>query len=228
MSTGKQLGLFGDTADGTLVGVRLNARAAARKQEQADREQASTLSRRGDPETSKVAAQELVASGKLRATQVRVLEAVVRHPGSTYAELAHYEDLDPPEPARRLPELARLGYVRTITGPDNKPFEQGIMQFTWRRWMNTLWTAHTGLPNAGSSASAKGFIWHKNAVGYATGAFAGNAAQNQAVQADITWHGDRAAHFINHMMSGGACLIDDSVVFELDLDDSSALPTAAS
>ena len=126
--------------------------------------------------------------------------------------------------AMKVPSFASADYV----SPDNKPFEQGITQYTWRRWMNVLWSAHTGLPNAGSSASAKGFIWHKNAVGYATGAFAGNAAQNQAVQADITWHGDRAAHFINHMMSGGAALIDDTGVFELDLDDSSALPTAAS
>jgi hypothetical protein len=112
--------------------------------------------------------------------------------------------------------------------PNNQPFEQGAPVFTWRRWMNVLWTTHTGLPNAGSSSSAKGFAWHKSAVGYATGASAGNAAQNQAVSADITWHGDRAAHFVNHMMSGGATLIEDAGVFELDLDDSATLPTAAS
>ena len=93
--------------------------------------------------------------------------------------------------------------------------------------MNANWTSHTGLPSVGASGT-KGFAWHKNAIGYATGAFAGNSAANQAVQADITWHGDRAAHFVNHMMSGGAKLIDDTGVLELTLDDSASLPLAGS
>ena len=125
--------------------------------------------------------------------------------------------------AMKVPAFANADYVR----PDNQPFEQGVPGFTWRRWMNVLWTSHTGLPNF-NAASTKGFAWHKNAIGYATGAHAGNAAENQAVAADITWHGDRAAHFVNHMMSGGACLIDDTGVFELTLDDTTTLPTAAS
>jgi hypothetical protein len=119
-----------------------------------------------------------------------------------------------------------------FVAPNNLPFEQGQPIFSWRRWMNVLWTSHTGLPNAdGSSSGTKGFIWHKNAAGYATAAIAGgdgggNSASNQAVSADITWHGDRAAHFINHMMSGGAVLVDDTGVYELTLDDSAALPTS--
>lgn len=121
--------------------------------------------------------------------------------------------------AMKVDSFASSDYV----DPSNKPAEQGQPVFTWRRWMNALWTSHTGLPNVGSSGT-KGFAWHKNAAGYATGAHAGNAAQNQAVQADITWHGDRAAHFVNHMMSGGACLIDDTGVYELTLDDSATLP----
>src|SRR5574341_936395 len=81
----------------------------------------------------------------------------------------------------KVPSFASSDYVQI----GNQPFEQGQPIFTWRRWMNALWTSHTGLPNAVSaSASAKGFIWHKNAVGYATGAHAGNSAQNQAVAAD--------------------------------------------
>lgn len=123
--------------------------------------------------------------------------------------------------AMKVESFASADYV----APGNQVMEQGQPVFTWRRWMNVLWTVHTGLPNVGAS-TAKGFIWHKFAVGYATGNHAGNAAQNQAVSADITWHGDRAAHFINHMMSGGACLIEAAGVFELDLDDSASLPTA--
>ncbi len=26
---------------------------------------------------------------------------------------------------------------------------------------------------------------------------------------DVTWHGDRAAHFVSNSMSQGACLIDE-------------------
>ena len=35
------------------------------------------------------------------------------------------------------------------------------------------------------------------------------------MQSDITWHGDRAAHFVNNMMSQGACLIDPAGVVTL-------------
>lgn len=122
--------------------------------------------------------------------------------------------------AMKVPSFASSDYVSV----ENKPMEAGIPSFTWRRWMNCLWTSHTGLPNLGLS-SAKGFAWHRNALGYATGASPGNAAADSAVSADITWHGDRAAHFINHMMSGGAVLIEAAGVLELDLDDSASLPT---
>ena len=121
--------------------------------------------------------------------------------------------------AMKVESFASADYVAV----GNQPFEQGAPAMTWRRWMNVLWTVHTGLGGIGTS-SALGFIWHKYAAGYATGNHAGNAAQNQAVSADITWHGDRAAHFVNHMMSGGACLIEAAGVYELDLDDSAALP----
>ena len=72
-------------------------------------------------------------------------------------------------------------------------------------------------------------MWHKQAIGYATGAFAGNVAANDggsAVAADITWHGDRASYFVNNMMSGGACLIDDTGVIKGTVDDTAALPTS--
>ena len=37
----------------------------------------------------------------------------------------------------------------------------------------------------------------------------------QDVVTDITWHGDRAAHFVNNMMSQGATLIDDSGIVRM-------------
>lgn len=109
----------------------------------------------------------------------------------------------------------------------------GDMSFTqsnrtmgrWKFWRGAFWGHHTGLPGKGTAA-AKVFAWHKNAIGYATGKHAGNVAGNGPVSADITWHGDRAAHFVNHMMSGGASLIDDTGVIEGNLDDTAAIPTS--
>lgn len=110
---------------------------------------------------------------------------------------------------------------------DVRPFEDGPPIRRFRNWNGVLWTAHQGITNAGA-ASAKGFIYHKNAIGYATGAVNMNSAvnQGQVVSADITWHGDRAAHFVNHWMSGGAVLIDDTGVIEATWDDSSNVPTS--
>ena len=90
--------------------------------------------------------------------------------------------------------------------------------------MNVKWTVHTGVLNIGVNP-ANQFAWHKSAIGYATGAHAGNVASNQAVSADITWHGDRAAHFVNHMMSGGAVLIDTTGVIQFDVNDTGSLAT---
>lgn len=92
-------------------------------------------------------------------------------------------------------------------------------------WQGAWWFQHTGLPGRGT-ASAKCFGWHKNSIGYANAANALNVAGNGAVAADITWHGDRASHFVNHMMSGGAALIDATGVIEIASDDTTALPTS--
>lgn len=106
-----------------------------------------------------------------------------------------------------------------------KSFANGSQTFgRWKSWRGAKWGHHTGLPGV-TTASAKCFAWHKNGVGFATGAHAGNAAQNGSVSADITWHGDRASHFVNHMMSGGACLIDDTGVIDIDIDDTVAIVT---
>jgi len=81
-----------------------------------------------------------------------------------------------------------------------------------RKWMGINWIMHTGLPTSGSGASATTtcFIYHKSAVGLAAG---------QDIKTDISWHGDYAAHYVNNMMSQGACLIDkDGVVKMVCLD----------
>lgn len=149
--------------------------------------------------------------------------------------LKSLDDADVPQDMQRFVALSPTAYAAAMkvqafasadyVSPDNQPFEQGIPTFTWRRWMGALWTSHSGLPSVGSSGT-KGFAWHRNAVGYASGAHSDNKAVDSgiSVSADITWHGDRASHFVNHFMSGGAGLIDDTGVYELTLDDSASLP----
>ena len=111
--------------------------------------------------------------------------------------------------AMTVEEFASQDYV----GADGLPYKQGYRK--WREWNGTKWCKHSGVPGVGT-ATSKVFVWHSSAVGYAEGA---------DITSDITWHGDRAAHFINNMMSGGACLIEDAGVIEGNLDDTASLPT---
>lgn len=85
----------------------------------------------------------------------------------------------------------------------------GDEQLPWRGtqakvWLGTLWMPHSGLTEADNVRNC--FWFHKSAVGHAIG---------QDVKTDITWHGDRAAHFISNSMSQGAVLIDDYGVVKM-------------
>lgn len=122
-----------------------------------------------------------------------------------------------------MQEFSRSEYVRAdgmawVSGPS-----VGAAQ--WKNWQGVKWKMQTGLPGAGTS-TAKGFAWHQSAIGYAVAKDAKNIAGNGSVSADITWHGDRAAHFVNHMMSGQACLIDDTGVIESNHNDTTAIATS--
>ena len=57
-------------------------------------------------------------------------------------------------------------------------------------------------------------MFHKSAVAWGEGA---------DVSADITWHGDRQAHLIVNLMSGGAKRIEDKGVVEIGCDDTSTI-----
>lgn len=78
-----------------------------------------------------------------------------------------------------------------------------------KRWLGTTWIPHSGLPEDGSGVRSC-FWFHKTAVGHASGS---------DVQTDISWHGDRAAHFVNNMMSQGAALIDSNGVIVMNCDE---------
>ena len=119
-------------------------------------------------------------------------------------------------------EFASADYV----GADGMRFKEGApVHQMWKNWMNIKWKVHTGLPGK-KTATAKVFTYHANAIGYGINKFAGNIAGNAAVAADVTWIGPRAAWFINHMMSGGGVLIDDTGVIEGNLDDTAAIVTS--
>jgi len=96
----------------------------------------------------------------------------------------------------QLDEFANADYV----GADELPW-RGTQA---KRWLGTLWIPHSGLPKASGVRTC--YWYHKSAIGHASGA---------DVTSDITWHGDRAAHFVNNMMSQGACLIDEQGVVKL-------------
>lgn len=111
-------------------------------------------------------------------------------------------------------------------GSNGQKFTEGApLSQRWKPWNGVMWKVHTGLPGLGTATAAQ-FIWHKNAIGYATGAHAGNIAANEGVAADITWHGDHAAHFVNHSMSGGAVLIDTTGVIQGTMNDTTAVASS--
>lgn len=96
----------------------------------------------------------------------------------------------------QIEEFANAEYV----GDDQLPWK-GTQA---KRWLGALWMPHSGLTVAGGVRHC--YWYHKTAIGHAIGA---------DVQSDITWHGDRAAHFINNMMSQGAALVDAAGVVSL-------------
>lgn len=113
-----------------------------------------------------------------------------------------------------------------FVGFDGMPFKQGPNTGIgkWKDWLGVKWGLHTGLPGKGT-ASGKAWIWHNTAIGYASAKAQGNIAGNESVSADITWSGPRQSWWVNHGMSGEACMIDDTGVVEATWNDSTAIVT---
>lgn len=96
----------------------------------------------------------------------------------------------------QIEEFANSNYV----GDDDLPWKGTQV----KRWLGATWMPHSGLTKSGSQRFC--YFYHKTAVGHAVA---------QEVSTDITWHGDRAAHFVNNMMSQGAVLIDPAGVVRM-------------
>ena len=101
----------------------------------------------------------------------------------------------------KIPEFSSSEFI----GADDLPYK-GTQA---KKWLGTTWIPHSGLP-IDANDIRKTFWFHRNAIGHASGS---------DVQSDITWHGDRAAHFVNNMMSQGAVLIDGGGVVVVNCDE---------
>jgi hypothetical protein len=102
----------------------------------------------------------------------------------------------------KIQQFASADYVSADELPFNATYQA-------KKWLGTLWIPHSGLPIDGSDIRSC-FWYHKTSVGHAAGS---------DVQTDITWHGDRAAHFVNSMMSQGVVRIDDTGIVEIKCDE---------
>lgn len=101
----------------------------------------------------------------------------------------------------QMDEFSSADYV----GNDELPW-QGSQA---KKFLGTTFMVHSGLP-VDSSGVRSCFWFHKTSIGHVIAA---------DVSTDITWHGDRAAHFVNNMMSQGAGLIDADGVVEIPCDE---------
>ena len=102
-----------------------------------------------------------------------------------------------------IPEFSSADYVGASNLPYSSTFTQAKM------WLGTVWIPHSGLPVDVNDIRSC-YFFHKTAVGHASGS---------DVQTDISWHGDRAAHFVNNMMSQGSSLIDAAGVVVINCDE---------
>ena len=141
----------------------------------------------------------VVGSGTVGMTKEKVLEAFeqlgaedVPDDGERYAVIGwkQWSEL------LSLPEFATADFI----GDTQLPWKTTQAKF----WLGTLWIPHSGLPANEGVRSC--FWYHRSAIGHAVG---------QEVRSDITWHGDRAAHFISNSMSQGAALIDEPGVVKM-------------
>lgn len=95
-----------------------------------------------------------------------------------------------------IQEFANTQYI----GPNELPW-QGTQA---KRWLGAIWMPHSGLTLNGTTRYC--YFYHRTAVAHAVGA---------EISTDITWHGDRAAHFVNSMMSQGSVLVDGTGVVRM-------------
>lgn len=154
------------------------------------------------------ASQNIIADGGVGLTKAKVLSAFetfgakdVPDDGARFAVIGwkQWSDL------LAINEFVSADYI----GHDQLPYTSMTQA---KMWLGTIWIPHTGLPVTGGGVRSC-YFYHKTAIGHASGS---------DVQTDISWHGDRAAHFVNNMMSQGASLVDDTGVITINCDETPA------
>lgn len=88
---------------------------------------------------------------------------------------------------------------------DNLPL---ISSGASKKWLGITWVLYNDLPL--STENRDCFMYHATSIGHACG---------QEVKTDISWHGERAAHFISNSMSQGAVLIDNDGIVRIKCKD---------
>ncbi|MCK5384976.1 MAG: hypothetical protein KAJ29_05315 [Alphaproteobacteria bacterium] len=151
------------------------------------------------------ASSQTIADGNTGLTKDKILEAFetfgendVPDDGQRYCIVGWKQWSDMLE----IDEFVNADYI----GTDALPFAT-ITQA--KMFLGTIFIPHSGLPVDVDDIRSC-FYYHKTAVGHA-------AASD--IQTDISWHGDRAAHFVNNMMSQGAGLIDESGIVVINCDE---------
>lgn len=85
-----------------------------------------------------------------------------------------------------------------------------------KKWLGITWLLHNALPMT-ANTKRDCFIYHASSIGHACG---------QDVKTDISWHGERAAHFISNSMSQGAVLIDNVGIVRVKCKESASTTVA--
>ena len=150
-----------------------------------------------------------VAEGSAGLTKSKILQAF---------ELLN--DADVPDDGQRYAIVGAHQWNELLNITEFKSADYvGASELPWlagtqaKRWLNMIWIMHTGLPV--SSGTRYCLMYHRTALGLAEGI--------TGVWTDITWHGDKAAHFVDNAISAGAVRIDSTGIVEIACDDDAAI-----
>jgi hypothetical protein len=92
------------------------------------------LYRSTDPSTSRMAAEDMVESGKIGKQEQIILDGIIHHPGLTAAELSDYIPLRHDQTHKRLRGMVRKGLL--VEGSQRMCRKHGTMAVTWNPRMN--------------------------------------------------------------------------------------------
>ncbi|MBR1380280.1 MAG: hypothetical protein IJ560_01690 [Alphaproteobacteria bacterium] len=106
---------------------------------------------------------------------------------------------------RQWNELLSMDEFVSADYVTDSPLTRG---FESKKWLGITWVMYNALPVKDDNRDC--FIYHASSIGHACG---------QDVKTDISWHGERAAHFISNSMSQGAVLIDNNGIVRVKCAD---------